>query len=987
MRLHRMELTAFGPFAGHEVVDFDRLGAEGLFLLHGDTGAGKTTVLDAVAYALFGAVPGARAEAKRLRCDYADPDAHTEVSLELSVRGHRLLLTRSPEYERPKRRGDGTTKQPAKASLTWLGPAPSGHASEGVTRIDEVAREVEGLLGMTKDQFFQVVLLPQGDFAQFLRSSTEDRERLLEKLFGTQHFERVEKWFRDRRLERRHVVDQAKAESRELVARFAQAAGVEPPEEAGPVWLTEIIAGVEAADAEATTIAADAAGKRERADTALTEGRELADRVRRVRRATDDLAELAEQAEVRAQSREELAAALRAVPVVAAAEQVRRAEWKADQAEQAVRERASDAEEAGFAEPDALLSELRKESARLREEAGGLAALVAEAERQRADEARLVDLGERIEAARRAAEDIAARSAGFPERIAAARDDLSKATEARAALPGLRARKDEVAAALKDQGTLPDAEKALAAAKSAHQDAVDAHQAARDLVQDLRQRRLDGMAAELAEGLAAGESCPVCGSVEHPAPAHPTSVRATPEDEEAAQAEERRLAAVRENTANAVTQAQHTLKTLAGRLAPWSDVDLVQANASALAAFRSANELAGRHGTLEKALAALESEAEALRDKHGALEREAVSLESERTALAATVADRESTLEQARGEHASVGARRRHLLTLVTAVDALIEAQTAAVTARERLKEQRDALADVVSEAGFAGLAEALGAARADTVVDKLREQLADAEKREAASRSILADPDLFGIEADLDVDLVPLTQAAKAARTLAEHAVAGAQTAANRLREVRRLGERLRVAWEKLAPLEAEFAELDALTDVVNGRGQNSTRMSLRSYVLAARLEDIAAAGTERLRQMTQGRYSFVHSDEAGARGTRGGLGLDVLDDFSGRTRSAKTLSGGESFVASLALALGLADVVAAESGGGALLDTLFVDEGFGTLDAGTLDDVMAILDSLREGGRVVGLVSHVDELRQRIPVRLRVAKARTGSTLHLTA
>ncbi len=197
-----------------------------------------------------------------------------------------------------------------------------------------------------------------------------------------------------------------------------------------------------------------------------------------------------------------------------------------------------------------------------------------------------------------------------------------------------------------------------------------------------------------------------------------------------------------------------------------------------------------------------------------------------------------------------------------------------------------------------------------------------------------------------------------------------------------------LAVAFEdalaRLAPAEEAFTELDALTDVVNGRGQNTRKMSLRSYVLAARLEEVAVAATVRLRTMSHGRYSFVHSDEAGDRGRRGGLGLDVLDDYSGTVRPAKTLSGGESFLASLSLALGLADVVAAETGG-ALLDTLFVDEGFGTLDADTLDVVMGVLDELRAGGRVVGLVSHVEELRQRIPTRLRVRKARTGSTLRI--
>jgi exonuclease SbcC len=185
---------------------------------------------------------------------------------------------------------------------------------------------------------------------------------------------------------------------------------------------------------------------------------------------------------------------------------------------------------------------------------------------------------------------------------------------------------------------------------------------------------------------------------------------------------------------------------------------------------------------------------------------------------------------------------------------------------------------------------------------------------------------------------------------------------------------------------MQTKHDELAALADVVAGRGQNSRKMSLRSYVLASRLEEVAESASARLRRMSSGRYDFVHSDEAESRGRRGGLGLDIRDDYTGAVRSAKTLSGGESFLASLALALGLADVVAAESGG-VVLDTMFIDEGFGTLDADTLESVMGVLDELRAGGRVVGIVSHVDEMRQRIPTRLHVIREREGSRLQLFA
>ncbi|HEV2784459.1 MAG TPA: SbcC/MukB-like Walker B domain-containing protein, partial [Actinophytocola sp.] len=298
----------------------------------------------------------------------------------------------------------------------------------------------------------------------------------------------------------------------------------------------------------------------------------------------------------------------------------------------------------------------------------------------------------------------------------------------------------------------------------------------------------------------------------------------------------------------------------------------------------------------------------------------------------------------------------------------------------------RAVVAEAVAAAGFADVEEARAAARSEPAMADLERRLSDAELREAAARRVLEEPDLIGVDPDLEVDLPAAIRAAASAREAAESAVAVSRAAARRAREIAGLADRLRAAWRELAPLEAEFAELSALTDVVNGRGQNVRRMSLRSYVLAAKLEEVAAAATARLRRMSHGRYSFVHSDQAGPRGTRGGLGLDVLDDYSGLVRSAKTLSGGETFLASLALALGLADVVTAQTGG-ALLDTLFVDEGFGGLDPDTLDEVMDTLDELRAGGRVVGLVSHVEELRQRIPIRLRVRKSRTGSVLELTA
>lgn len=1109
MRLHRLELTAFGPYPSTEVIDFDRLGADGLFLLHGDTGAGKTTLLDAVAFALFGGVPGMRDQAKRLRCDYADPAVATEVRLELTVRGHRLRLVRGPEYERAKKRGDGTTRQQARASLTWVGDAPTGHAPDGVTRLDEVGRTVERLLGMSKEQFFQVVLLPQGEFARFLCADTEHRERLLEKLFGTQHFALVEGWFRERRTERGRAVEAARASCASLVARVAQVVGEEPPESAGQEWLTELVERTEAAASAAVTEELAAAGDRDRAEDELARLRALADRARRVRAELRTLAELEASAPERASARGTVAAARRAAGVVPAARELERVGELARRATELVERRAAEVAGAGrgalpgevlagsaprqpdparpeeslptgrdallrrlgetltggdraespggltAAGRDALLRQLgetlagraepgpatggaealRAEAGRLREEAGALASLVAESARQEADEERIRELARAgddvLDAVRRGA----ARLELLPGEIAAARERAADAARAADAVAGARTARDDLLALADTARRLPEAEQAVRERHEAHSRAVDEYQDARERLLDVRQRRLDGMAAELAGALVDGDPCPVCGSAAHPEPARGAGGRVTAEDEEQAARLEQRAHRVRDAARDELVTAEQVLATLRDRLAGQA----MDGVAAALAtAEREHDEVvaraAGHAGWLER-VDELEREADELRESVRVREARAAAYARERELVSAKVAERTARLDQARAGFPDVAARRAHLLDAADRLAGLAEAVAAASVAAARVDEQRAALDEAVRAGGFADVDEALAAHLDEAAVARLNRDLADAGAREAHAwqqlgalvadddagdtapepadraggtarlaagiRRLLADiagadrvtgdwPELVasavGDDRRWEVPVGAVADAVTEARERYQRALVAARMAREARATVAGLAGRLREEWAALVPVAAEYAELDALTDVVNGRGQNARRMSLRAYVLAARLAEVAVAASVRLRRMSGDRFSFVHSDAAEARGRRGGLGLDVLDDYSGRVRPAKTLSGGETFLASLALALGLADVVAGETGG-ALLDTLFVDEGFGSLDADTLDVVMDTLDELRAGGRVVGLVSHVEELRQRIPTRLRVRKARTGSTVELIA
>ncbi|GAA5155925.1 MULTISPECIES: AAA family ATPase [Amycolatopsis] len=984
MRLHRLEVAAFGPYRKREVVDFDALGSDGLFLLHGDTGAGKTTLLDAVAFALFGVVPGARGEVKRLRCDFAEPDEPTEVVLELTVHGQRMRLVRSPEYERPKRRGEGTTTQQAKASLTWLDGAPAGHPPEGLVRIDEVSRTVQGLLGMTHQQFFQVVLLPQGDFAKFLRADTDEREKLLERLFGTKRFADVEAWFRDLRVHKRRELESRRQGIREWVARFAQVAGQDIPEDNLAEWVGEVRLHTEKAVEEAQSAERQARSALDSAEKVLQARRTAAERVQRLRAAHHRLSTLAEQEPERLRWKEELAAARRAATVLRVAAQAERCAGQLEDARTVEQQRVRKLAALGYADTDADAVELRRQAGKLREEAGALAGLVAEAEQQSRDRRMIAQLAERADQARSTVLVLTDKLDGIPQLAAELREQLDAATTAAGRLEGLRTKKAELTAAVQDATGLPAAVRAVAEAEERVRAAVDAHQEAREHQLKLRELRLDGMAAELAAGLVDGGACPVCGSAEHPAPARPASGSVDREQEAEAEAAVRRAEEARSAAEAAKHRAETALTALRERLRGRSGEELEAELHQVTTQLAEVEGQAQRRTRLAAELRSAEAEKSSLTDDLVAAKEAVAAAETQRLALQEQVEKRERRLDEARGEHADVRTRRAHLVGVVQALDALTEARLARATAEEQVAEREEELRSCLAQAEFETVDEMRAAARPDDVIARLEKRLTDAANEEAAARAVLAEPELADVSPDDEVDVGSAVEDARAARAAAETAVAQLEAATTRATELERLAGRLTEETEAIRPLEEEFEELDALTDVVNGRGQNARHMSLRSYVLAARLEEVAVAATARLQAMSQGRYSFVHSDRAGARGTRGGLGLDVLDDYSGTVRPAKTLSGGESFLASLSLALGLADVVAAETGG-ALLDTLFVDEGFGTLDAETLDVVMNILDELRAGGRVVGLVSHVEELRQRIPTRLRVRKARTGSTLEV--
>lgn len=992
MRLHTLEVTAFGPFANTVEIDFDELGADGLFLLHGQTGAGKTSILDAVAFALYGTVPGARADGRRLLSDHAPAGVAPRVSLEATISGRRILLERSPEYERPKLRGTGTVKQQAKATLTWL-----DGGGENLSRIPDIGDAVKGLLGMSAEQFFQVVLLPQGDFAKFLRAGSEERGRLLERLFDTTRFGDVEQWFRERRgTGGKLLAEQQKAVDL-LAAKVAAAAGIEAGADADPVeW--------------AHRLSADAADTRDAAASVLERAREADSANRRaldaavaleqsLRRRADGLAALEKldaTEPVRAGLRSERDAARRAIPVSIldrdAVRAVSDAEKAARAAEAATNPLRGDDEgsnllsEIGDVPADTDRALIRPRCEQWSAEAARLDDLMEQHRRLTTVEQDLVRVAERRGALGDDHGRLVTERAAIPDRLTAAVASVSAAEQAAATVPGLVAARDLAADSLKAAAELAVRSADL---ERAQQRVLELHSAfndARDTHLDIRRRRIEGMAAELAARLTAGEPCEVCGATEHPAPAVPAPDTVTKDDETAAQAAEQRAEAALADARTVAADTAGAVAMLRQRCGDAPVDDLTVRHEHAVRAHDEAKTEAAQLARRRAAVDELHRHATDLDERIRRVESELADLDRRHAVLSAEAAEIRTRITDAVGDAESLAPRRRRVAGLAAAATALLDARATAAHAR-RVADQRSAEAlDAAEDAGFADLEAARAALRPAERLDEIDRVLRAADNERAVATATLAEPAIAVLTGDEQADVTGARERVEAGAAALDGAHAAATEAARRALDIDAFTARLEQAYAKLVPLRDEQAELSDLADVVAGGGSNAKKMSLRSYVLAARLEEVAEAASERLRRMSGGRYEFVHSDAADTRGRRGGLGLDIHDEYTGVVRSTKTLSGGESFQASLALALGLADVVAAEAGG-LVLDTMFIDEGFGTLDADSLDAVMGVLDELRAGGRVVGVVSHVDEMRQRIPSRLHVIRGRSGSTVQVAS
>ncbi len=991
MRLHTLEITAFGPFAEEVEIDFDALSEAGLFLLSGATGAGKTSVLDAVCFALYGDVPGDRSAAKRLRSDHAAPGRAPRVCLEATLAGRRFRIVRAPSWERPKRRGTGTTVQQASVTLS---ERVDGGWVPLTSRMDEAGHLVTGLLGMTLTQFCQVAMLPQGRFQAFLRARSEERHALLQRLFRTGRFEQMERWLREHRLALRNQSREQHDRIAHLLQRFGEAADVAFPvewdlhdlEAVAPdvrPWLETVAGDAGASLAEATARARRAAATDATIAEALAAGRALARSQARRLAAVRALETLDAEAPAQARRRERLDAARRAAALAPLL----------DLADRATEDAAGAARDAATATAE-LAAHVGCEPCAID---------IAEAERHRrhavetgARARLLLPRRDRCQVVRREIAALDDHRAALVTRLGVARSELAglpgRITDLRAAHATSQLARETLPTADHELGAVRRRVAARAEttrlvgllddAHAAHREAVDSLQSLTATWLDLREQRLTGMAAEIAGQLAVGACCPVCGSVEHPQKASPGHGAADAEAERVAHKEVETAKAIEHAHADRVREVSSLLavaREVAG--APTDDLSASEAALTArVAALRAdAAALAARAAALGAAETELEQADASLR----VLEADLLSLDHTRGGLAQELADGLAAIdaELAGSDLADLDELVRRSDRVAALAAATAEAQRADVRAADTLQRQRVELDDALAAQGLRGPDEARACLLDDADVADLAADIQRHVEALAAARGVVDDAESSAAAEQPAPDLDRLAEAWRLASADAGRAASRHDRDRRRVERLASLGSDLDGALTAWAPLREGLEVATSLSSFVDGKSaDNRLQMRLSAYVLSYRLSQVVAAANGRLRRMSDQRYSLEHTGQRGAGETRGGLSLLVRDDWSGDTRDPATLSGGETFVVSLALALGLADVIAHEAGG-ADLDTLFVDEGFGSLDADTLDDVMDTLDALRDGGRVVGVVSHVAEMRDRIPTQLRVIKARSGS------
>ena len=909
MRPIRIEMSAFGPYAGKQTVEMDRLGTSGIYLITGDTGAGKTTIFDAIVFALYGTASSDRRSGDMLRSRYAEPDTPTEVKLVFAYRNKEYEIRRNPTYQRPKLRGEGMTQENASAELRLPG-------GEILTRTGEVDEKIREILGMTRDQFMQIAMIAQGDFLKLLLAKTEERRKIFSSIFRTGRYARLEERLKQEARQAWKTYDDL---VREIGFEQERARLPEGTDRSG-LRDEEYLQAIEKFR--------DEAGKR------LEEGEKVQELLRGELDVLAARILAAEEQEKRKKALEET-----------------RQQWTKLQA--AAEQRKQELEAARSREPEA-----KEKEARLHVEQDRL---------QQYD--RLEEMKQqKTEAEKKQASDEAARKKLEEGRKSLTQQiqDCRQKIKEKEALAGKAAALSGEKERLRSQGAEYNELKTLLEAYEEASEkwsrAAVTYQAACGKEQEFgesyrRQHRafLDDQAGILAAELAENQPCPVCGSLHHPSPAVKTDDAPTRETVEQSQKrweesktamdEAGRKAAALRGTRD--SSLQHMEEKAKGLNMPTEPAALKETLMEEQKRFRS------KWKEVTEALAASEAAAEAkvvLEEKLETLQRKQEEDEE---------AYRKLELESARLQEQieNLSANYSELKETLPYPDRESAVKAASLLDRE-IREIREAVqsAEENEKAAAGRIQEAEGR------MDELQKQIREGESAESMTSAELQEN-----QKQKKGEQLRLQAEAKEDSLIWETNSAAAGS-------IRKLnGEREQAA--------RKYSMLQNLADTANGNLSGKQRIQLETYVQQQLFDRILVRANTRFRVMSGGQYDLIRRKEY-QKNQQSGLDLDVVDHYNGTTRSVSTLSGGESFMASLSLALGLSDEIQ-ESAGGVQLDALFVDEGFGSLDEETLDQAMKAIQTLAEdGGRIVGIISHVTELQNRIDRQLLVRKMKSGGS-----
>lgn len=1015
MKPEVLTICAFGPYQKKICLDFSILSEQPFFLIHGATGAGKTSIFDAICYALYGEAATEARTPRMLRNREAGPEVDTYVDLTFCVRDTHWHIRRNPEYMRKAKRGTGLARQAPEVVLERL---EDGRVMESWTRDGEVQARIVRLLGFQCKQFRQVVLLPQGEFRRFLMADTSARKEIMKVLFNTEIYQKLEDKLKEKAAEVSKSYDGI-AEKQRLY--LAEANAKDEAEFAA------LLAAREQQTAALVKRTAALQSRKEACEKERDAARETMAKFTQVDKAAEELQKWERIVPEDEEAKAMLDRADRAAALMDLANQLQVARQDAAKRGQDLEALKQQGKKLATAYKQAeerfvMVQQQKPAHAAEREELIVLQGLL--------KVARELEQAKRDASAKQAASEKGQQeAASAKQRLLAAEQDLKAEQQQAEALQKEALNVD--ALKLRQQNLLAEQEKAAAAARSealvreaaavyeqgeqAAKKAETEWQAARAELAHLRELAKEARAVLLAKHLEEGEPCPVCGATHHPKLAEAVTEIVTDEMLKAKEAdvsgfEQRYQAAAARaqeksgQLAATKAEAEALVKQLAGR----EPAELAAELASVKTALQGAQKAAARYGSLMKAIERRQQEQAQLQKKAAALEQKAAASAAEAAAAKALVQDKEAQLAgrelpaepkelahqyQQReaawqaAEKAAVAAEQDYH-SLDTRYHA---AQSAWKTKREELlrsQQQAAALqqsfAGRLAQAGFADEAayEAAlqGSWRASDYRDKVRRELLSHEQALHTARINLTNCQKT-IEKLEKPDLAAAEDAASAAQAAWQQALRESSAAETVLRSWQKRQKDLDALREQSGELTQTYARITGLSELASGK--TGSRVSFQTYVLHSLLDDVMEMANQRLLIMSRGQYE-LHAGQRQRANQQGGLDMEIFDHYSGYARPLATLSGGESFLASLALALGLADVVQA-CAGGVRLDTMFIDEGFGTLDSETLDVALKALFELQKSGRLIGIISHVEELRSRIPARLEVTKTKSGgSTAH---